>query len=386
LIPSMALNAHEQFLTMLERSARPLIVLTENANADDFSSAFGVSALLAKLQKPVEIVSAGGRIPKSVHFLNSTIPVREDIKNIRKMTLKLNAKQAKVDELSYNMEGDELHIHILPKSGSWNADDVQIISDSYKYDLLITIGGADMESFGPVFTGYKEFFFQTPIINIDHNNANEHYGQTNLVDMSAVSCSEVCYDLFRRIDESLIDEEVATYFLTGMIFKTKSFRSENVTPKTLKVAGDLIAKGARRDEIIQKLYKTRSVETLRLWGRALARLKSDVEYKIVWTLLTRQDFANAGAQEEALENIIDELIMSAPDAKIAAVFFERTDKTIAVMLNAKRPFDALHLGAPFRAAGTREEALLKMRDEDIVAAEKAVITHIKSQVAELFSR
>ncbi|PIX62132.1 hypothetical protein CO057_01110 [Candidatus Uhrbacteria bacterium CG_4_9_14_0_2_um_filter_41_50] len=382
----MALNAHEQFLTMLERSARPLIVLTENANADDFSSAFGVSALLAKLQKPVEIVSAGGRIPKSVHFLNSTIPVREDIKNIRKMTLKLNAKQAKVDELSYNMEGDELHIHILPKSGSWNADDVQIISDSYKYDLLITIGGADMESFGPVFTGYKEFFFQTPIINIDHNNANEHYGQTNLVDMSAVSCSEVCYDLFRRIDESLIDEEVATYFLTGMIFKTKSFRSENVTPKTLKVAGDLIAKGARRDEIIQKLYKTRSVETLRLWGRALARLKSDVEYKIVWTLLTRQDFANAGAQEEALENIIDELIMSAPDAKIAAVFFERTDKTIAVMLNAKRPFDALHLGAPFRAAGTREEALLKMRDEDIVAAEKAVITHIKSQVAELFSR
>ena len=379
----MAFSTHEQFLTMLERSERPLIVLTQNPNADDFVSAFGVSALLTKLQKPVEIVSAGGRMPKAVAFLNAKTPIHEDIKHIRKMTIKLNAKAASVDELSYAMQGDELHIHILPKTGHWNPEDVKIVTDNFRYDTIIAIGGQDLESFGDIFKKYKEFFFKTPIINIDHDEKNEHFGQANLVDMSAVSCSEVCYGLFCQIDESLIDEEVATFFLTGMMFKTKSFRSERVTPRTLKVAGDLIAKGARRDQIVQNLYKTRNLETLRLWGRALARLKADKEHALVWTLLTHQDFVNAGAGEEALENIVDELIMSAPEAKIAALLFERADNTIAVLLNAKRPYDALHLGAPFRAAGTREEALLTLREKEIVEAERAVISHIQKQVPTL---
>ncbi|MCH8049501.1 hypothetical protein IH979_02200 [Patescibacteria group bacterium] len=379
----MALATHEQFLSSLERSKRPLIVLPEHSNADEFSAAFGCAALLAKLQKPVEIATSGGGVPKSLAFMNPPVQVRGDLPNIRKLTLKLNAKQAKVDELSYNMEGDELHIHIMPKTGSWTPEDISIHTDSYRYDLIVAIGGADLESFGDLYNDYADFFFQTPIINIDHASANEHFGQINLIDINAVASSEVCHDIFKQIDQSLIDEEVATYFLTGMIYKTKSFRSPNVTPKTLKTAGELIARGARRDDIVEQLYKTRTVETLRLWGRALARLKSDPEVGMVWTLLTRQDFVKAGADEEALENIVDELIISSPDAHIAAIFYEHTDGHIAVILHAQRPHDALSLGAPFRASGTREEAMLRIKEKDIVAAERKVITHIKNQIKEL---
>lgn len=385
LISDMAYSTHEQFLTMLERSKRPLILLSANPNVDDFSSAFGVASLLSKLTKPVEIVTSGGTTPKALSFLQNTTPVRGDIQNIAKLTLKVKLAKAGLDELSYNKDDDanELHIHLLPKQGYWKPEDVTVETQSYKYDLLICIGGADLEQFGDVYDCYQDFFFKTPIINIDHSGKNEHYGQANVVDMSAVACAEVCYDLFCQIDESLIDEEVATYFLTGMIHKTRSFRSENVTPKTLKVAGDLISRGARRDEIVAKLYKTRSVETLRLWGRALARLKSDPTSNIVWTMLTRQDFANAGTDEQALENIAEELLMSAPDANVAAIFYEHPEKMICVKLHARRPYDALHLGAPFRAAGTREEALLRLREHDIVKAEKAVITHVKQQLAAL---
>ncbi|MFH1711733.1 MAG: hypothetical protein ABH846_00650 [Patescibacteria group bacterium] len=376
----MALANHEQFLSTLERSQRPLIVLPEHAHADEFSAAFGCSSLISKLQKPVEIATSGGNIPKSLQFLEPPVKIRGDLPNIRKMILKLNAKSAKVDDLSYNMEGNELHIHITPKTGAWSTEDLVIDADQYRYDLIIAIGGADLESFGKLYQLYNDFFFQTPIINIDHSSANEHFGQINLVDINAVASSEVCHDIFKLIDDSLIDEEVATYFLTGMIHKTKSFRSPSVSPKTLKTAGELIARGARRDEIVEQLYKTRTVETLRLWGRALARLKSDPSVGIVWTMLTRQDFMKAGTDEAALENIIDELMISSPDAKAAAVFYEQSNGEIAVMLNAQRPYDALYLGAPFRAAGTREEALLRLKEKDIVAAERQVITHIKNQM------
>ena len=143
-----------------------------------------------------------------------------------------------------------------------------------------------------------------------------------------------------------------------------------------------MARGARRDDIVHHLYKTRTVETLRLWGRALARLKSDPKNGLVWTMLTKQDFVSAGAEEDSLENVIDELMMSSPDAKIAAVFYENSEKGISVILKADRPYDALYLGAPFRAAGVREEAILRLNENDIVQAEKKVISHIKNQLAE----
>ncbi len=146
------------------------------------------------------------------------------------------------------------------------------------------------------------------------------------------------------------------------------------------MASDLIARGARRDEIVQKLYKTRSMETLRLWGRALSRLKSQEKIGLVWTLLTRGDFAAAGSEEAALENIIDELLLSSPGAKIAAVFYEHSATEVRVILRAERPHDALALGAPFKASGTREEAHLVITSEDIVATERQVITHFEKMI------
>lgn len=372
----MALALHEQFLQTIERAARPILVLPETANADDFATAFGVATLLHKLQKPVEIVSSGGRIPKSIAFLAPEIPVRGDLPNIRKMTITVEADKAHIDELSYEVIDGKLHIHLLPKTGSWTKEDVSVKTDAYRYDLIIAIGGADLESFGALTKNYSDFFFGTPIINIDHHPKNEQFGAINIVDIHATSCAEVCHDLFLLIDPGLIDEQVATYLLTGMIHKTKSFRSANVTPKTLKTASELISRGAHRDEIIQKLYKTRTVETLRLWGRALSRLKSDEAKGIVWTMLTRSDFAAAGCDETALENIIEELLLSSPHARIAAVFYEHTDHDIRVILHAERPHDALSLGAPFRASGTREEVLLHLPEQDIVAAEKQVMSHL----------
>lgn len=376
----MSLNIPEQFLNALEQSKRPLIVLPEEANADHFAAGFSCVALLSKMQKPIDLVTSGGNLPKSLEFLGSPAPVRGDLPNIRKLTLHINSATAKVDELSYDVNEEEVLVHLVPKTGIWSEDDVRISTDSYKYDLIIALGGQELESFGALYKQYADFFFQTPIINIDHSSLNEHFGQMNLVDINAVATTEVLHDILEKIDNSLIDEEMATYLLTGMIHKTHSFRSENVTPKTLKVAGKLIGAGARRDEIVQKLYKTRTVETLRLWGRALARLKSDAKHGLIWTLLTKQDFANAGANEEALENIIEELMMTSPNARIGAVFFEHPKGHIEIILRASLPCDALFLGAPFRAAGTREQAILRIPGEDIVSAEKKVITHIKNSL------
>lgn len=374
----MSFSFPEQILHALKRAERPVIVLKDLAHIDDFASAFGLAAVMKKLGKDAEIICATGRAPESLTFLKTAAPVKGDIPNLRSLTIHLDVSKAKVDELSYNVVGDELRVHITPKNGFWNRDDVKVSTTAFRYDLIITIGAPDISSLGNLKEKYADFFFETPIMNIDHAANNEHYGQHNVIDVGATSIGEVLFNLIEKIDASLIDADIATSLLTGMIAKTKSFRSQNVTPKTLGTASALIAKGAKREEIVEHLYRTRSVETLRLWGRALARLKSDHEKGLVWTVLTRQDFATTSAKEDSLQDIVSELLSTAPDAKLVVIFYEHADGYVAAKMFAERPLDAITLGAPFRASGTREQVRLVLPERDIVEAERAVIGHLKN--------
>lgn len=376
----MALLPHEQFLSLVSHADRPLIMLRANADADDFATAFGLSHVLGKLGKQPDIVSAGGITPKSLQFIADGFVIRGDLPNIRTLTIDVGLTKANVDELSYAVEDGKLRIRVTPKTGAWSADDVHVHTNGYRYDLIIMIGVPELAALGALAERYADFIAHTPVINIDHSTENEHHGHLNLVDVSAVASSEVCFTVLERMDETLLDIPVVTCLLTGMIAKTKSFKTPNVTPKTLKIAGSLMHRGAKRDEIVEKLYRTRSVETLRLWGRALARLKADAGARLAWTMITREDFLHAGADEHALEGIVEELLVTAPEARVVAILFEHADGHVAANIHAERPHDALALGAPFKASGTREAVHCILPTNDIVAAEKSLIGHLLSSL------
>ncbi len=129
---------------------------------------------------------------------------------------------------------------------------------------------------------------------------------------------------------------------------------------------------------MENLYRTRSVQTLRLWGRALARLKSDPETKLVWTLLTKQDVVHAGANLADLPDVVDELIATSPEATVVILLHETEQGGIRGIIRTERPHHALTLakGLP-AAAGGSEEAHVYLPDADIVSAEKQIVSHIR---------
>jgi nanoRNase/pAp phosphatase (c-di-AMP/oligoRNAs hydrolase) len=377
----MAISLNEQFQNTLSRSERPVIVLRHEATVDDFTAAFALSSFIKKLYKNCEIVTTGGKAPNSLNFLNNETVVRGDFYKLNKLTLELNTLGTKVDELSYKEENGKLAISLIPKSGTWQVDDVAIRPSGYRHDLIITIGARDLNSIGQLFDQYQNFFFETPIVNIDFDPANEYFGQINLVNINSNTCSEVCFDLLTRLDENIIDEKVATFLLAGMIHRTKSFKVHSVTPKTLKSAGKLMARGAKREEIVRHLYKTRSVETLRLWGRALSRLKAQDDLGLIWTLITKQDVVNAGASIHDLPHIIDELMTTTPNAKVIVLIYEN-GTSVEARVHAEKPYDVLLLTAGLSGSGSREDAHIHTKKEDIVEAEKLIIETISKKLAQ----
>lgn len=376
----MALAQTQQILETIKRSTKPLICVPAGAGADGYATALGLALVLEKLEKHPEIVAADGAAPKNIRFLKGHEAVRDRLENIRQFVIELDAAKTKVRELSYEMKDDKLYVYLSPKHGSWEPHDVKTSHSAYRFDLIICVGSPDLESCAHLYTDHPDFFYRTPIINIDHTPSNEHFGHLNVVDVTASACGEVCHDLIEAIEPGLIDEETATAFLTGMIAKTKSFKRPGVTPKTLQTASKLIARGAKRDTIIQHLYRTRSVPTLRLWGRALARLKADEQAKIVWTLLSQQDFLHAGAEEEDLPDVIDELIASSPEAKVVVLLFESRDRHATAIVRTERPVDALALTAAYKPTGTREEAKLRFENKHVVQVEKDLIPALRAQL------
>jgi bifunctional oligoribonuclease and PAP phosphatase NrnA len=381
----MALPLHKQFSELIERSHRPVIVLPAGCGPDGFATAFALISVWGRNEKVIDVVAADGRPPKALKMFKSEIKVRRSFGALRKFVIDIDVSRTSLQELSYDVQDGRLSVYLTPKQGAWSPKDIATRTGSYKYDLIITLGAQDFEGFGDLFLKNTQFFYDTPVINIDHTAANEQFGQLNIVDLTATSLGEVMYKLIESWSHDDVTEEIATMLLMGMISKTRSFKTPDVTPTTLHRASSLVKRGAKRAEIVDRLFRTRSVETLRLWGRVLARLKKDSESKLVWSLLTQQDFALAGADESDLSDVIDELIRNAPEARVVVLLYEDKERHVCGLISGGHNVDSLKLAIPFKPVGTQDLAQICFTDRSLPQAEKDVIEKLKERIKTLVS-
>jgi len=213
-----------------------------------------------------------------------------------------------------------LHIYLAPKNGFFEPANVKTSTGAYAYDLIVTLDLPDLEKLGSLYKENAEFFYRIPILDIDHHPANTRFGHVNLVDLTASAVSETVFEIIQELNSTLLDEQVATSLLAGIISKTKVFQSQTVTPRSLAVASHLMAAGGRRDDIIRHLYQTKNLPTLRVWGRALANLKTSDDDRIVWSVITKADLAASQAQPDDAAGVMDELMINAPTSIYTALF------------------------------------------------------------------
>ncbi len=341
----------EHILNLIKGSSSVLIALPENPSTDAISSGLAIAAVLEKMEKRGRIVSSGFELPSNHSFLPKSDEIFDDLSALRKFIISLDLSKKSVESLSYNIEDNALKIYISPKDGYFTKKDLSTEEGDYSFDLIITVDTPQLEKIGRIYEMNADFFYHTPVINIDHTIENDHYGQVNLVQVTATSTSEIVFELIQNWGEQILDEQIATSLLSGMISKTKSFQSGAVTPRSLSIASHLISQGARREEIVKHLYQSKQISTLKLWGRVLSKLEADSEYKIVWSVLEKSDFADKKTSEADVPDVIDELIINTPDARNVFILSgpgaggaEATTGWISVapFINAKELFSELY--------------------------------------------
>jgi nanoRNase/pAp phosphatase (c-di-AMP/oligoRNAs hydrolase) len=381
---NMSLNENQQIIELIKKSNNILITTKGEFSIDAVAAGLGLISVFKKMNKPADIVIDDFKIPKNLAFLPQIKIIEPRIYNLRRFIIKLDISHSQVDEISYDVHENHLDFIISPRNGFFNEKDISTSSSGFKYDLIVTLDTPDLESLGDVYNNDTEFFYNTPIINIDHNPNNENFGQINRVDLTATSVSEIVYSWIRESwGKEFINEEAVTCFLTGMIAKTRSFKTPAVTPRALEMVGELVAFGARREEIIKNLYRSRSLNTLKLWGSILARLKDDVADGIVWSYLTREDFKDLSTEEEDVAGVIDELIVNAPEAKVIVLFYEKELEKICCLIACDPSINALSLSRSFEVKGSKNIVRFCLDKMNIEQAEKVVLDQVKKALAEI---
>ena len=376
----MGLTINQQIFELIKNSQKILLTFKKNFSGDALASALAIFLLLQKMNKQADLVCQDFIIPQNYAFLPHLDKIKSDLNSLKRFIISLDLTENKVKDFSYDVKNNKLNIYLTPEKGILENKNIAFRSGDYKYDLIITFDTDDLESLGDVYEKNTDFFYNTPLINIDNNPENEQYGQINLVELAKTSSAEIIFDLIEQYDLNLLDAQIATCLLTGMIAKTRSFRSLSVTPRVLNVASQLILNGADRDLIIQNLYRTKSINTLKLWGKVLARLKNDPAYKMAWSYLTQKDFIELNIQNPNLSEVIEELITSAPEAEIIVLFTENKNQTISGLIYTSKNYDSLYLAKAFNPFGTKTFATFELEKTDLAEAGKEVIESIKTNL------
>jgi nanoRNase/pAp phosphatase (c-di-AMP/oligoRNAs hydrolase) len=322
----MSLEPQEQLKKFLGESKEILILIPENPSGDAVGSAWALYFFLEKRGSVPTIAFSNNLSPK-YSYLPRPERILNEITGARDFILQFDTTFNKIANVHSEEKDNKLNIHITPEKGTINPRDFSFVLAKFKYDLIIVIDSPDLEKLGKLYEKNPDLFFEVPVVNIDHRSNNENFGQINLVDVIASSCSEILSNVLENIDSAAIDKNIADCLLTGIISATDSFQKKNTTPKALLSAAALMDKGANQQEIIRWLYKTQPLHILKLWGRAMARLKWDEKSQLIWSELSLEDFIQSRASINDVPAILEKLQENYSDGKIFVLIYNDTPQT-----------------------------------------------------------
>jgi phosphoesterase RecJ-like protein len=234
-------------------------------------------------------------------------------------------------------------------------------------DTVFTFDCATLTRFGE---RRAEVEHATTVVNIDHHLSNTAFGSINLVDASASATGQVVHTLLTLLGAP-ISAGVATNLYAALLTDTGGFRHENTTEAALLLGASLVAAGADPGWVALKSYKSRSLAQVRLEGMAVAQMHSEMDGRLLWSEVTAAMLAEAGADLQDSEGIIDTL-QSIATMQIAILFKQHTADRSKISVRTRDPIDATEVCTPFGGGGHRRAAGAEFGDPLPVAERKVL--------------
>ncbi len=239
-----------------------------------------------------------------------------------------------------------------------------------KIDLIIVMDSANISrlgSFQPLVEKFKETGGGVRVINIDHHDYNDNFGNLNIVDSMSSSATQIIVELFGK---RALDDNSAFCLYAGIVADTGSFRHGKNIVRTHKTAALCLSFNVDSEIVYQNLFAIETEQTLKLFARALTNLKIESDGELVTFFLTTEDYQSLNATPAESSGFINKILLL-EHAKFVLFFNEVEKNVIKVSVRSSSGFNLAEFATKFdggghvKAAGFSMEGLLEKSIERV---------------------
>lgn len=245
-------NAKQQVAEKLRSSNSVLITVSDSPSVDQLAAALGLALMMDALNKHTTAVFSG-TVPNTMEFLDPTKTFEDTVEGLRDFIISLDKEKA--DKLRYKVEDDVVKIFITPYKDAITDKDLRYSQGDYNVDLVIALGVHNRDELDNAITSHGRILHDATIVTINAGEgaSDGNLGSINWGETSASCICEMLVSISEALQGGIIDEQMSTAFLTGIVAATERFKNENTTPKIMTMAAQLMAAGANQQLIATNL-------------------------------------------------------------------------------------------------------------------------------------
>lgn len=246
-------SAKQLAVERLKSAQNILVTVGANPSVDALTASIGFSLLLSKLDKHASAVFSGF-VPPAIEFLGPRKRFDRDISSLRDFIIALDKDKA--DKLRYKVEDSVVKIFITPYRTTLTEKDLAFSQGDFNVDAVVALGVTNREDLDNAIKTNGRILHDAAVITMNAGSSASSLGSINWQDPSASSLSEMLVSISESFGSGLLDEQIATAWLTGIVAATERFSNPKTTPKVMTMAAQLMAAGANQQLIATNLTPT----------------------------------------------------------------------------------------------------------------------------------
>lgn len=243
--------ARQQIIDRLKQAENILVTVSANPSVDQLASCIGLTLLINKMGKSGTAVYSGDT-PPVMEFLEPEKTLETNTDSLRDFIISLD--KSKADKLRYKVEDKFVRIFITPYKARLTDKDLVFSEGDFNVDVVVVLGVLNRADLDMAITAHGRILHDATVIALSAGPGKApDLGQINWQDQAASSLSEMLVGISETLGQNLLDDQIATAFLTGIVAATERFSNKKTTPNVMSISAQLMAAGANQQLVISKL-------------------------------------------------------------------------------------------------------------------------------------